>query len=211
MSRTTPNHIESRERRELFSCAVARPIDGTLRITCDGASDRAFIADNGAGVIQGYINGVSFGTIREVRDVHIETMGGNDLVRYRVHGDMPWGIPGRSVSADLGAGDDEFVFLATDDIDVAGGARFDVRAFGNSGNDELRAFYTGELDGHLGVVMTGGDGNDFLFTLANFDYGSGGRFWARCYGEAGVDTVDIPATDDRFFNYQVVIDVLAVA
>jgi hypothetical protein len=202
MSRTT---VESLERRDLFSWTVAMPAADTLVLTGDWNADRAYIYDNGNGVISGQLYNhaaaayVPLPAIGGIRAVHINSGRGDDFVSYQVIGDRL--LAGhRYVSADLSDGNDVLSYYAGNDIDTAAGAAFDVRAIFGAGNDTLRAHQYGELDGYLGIAAAGQDGDDVLTTDVRLQAGSSGKLFATSFGDAGKDTINMLIRKDFFFD-----------
>jgi hypothetical protein len=199
------NTVESLERRDLFSWTLAMPAADTLVLTGDFNHDRAYIYDNGNGVISGQLYNhaaaayVPFGPIGGIRAVQINAGKGDDFVSYSVIGDRI--LAGhRYVSADMSYGNDVLSYYAGNDIDTAAGAAFDVRAILGQGNDTLRAHQYGELDGYLGIAAAGQDGDDILTTDVRLQGGSTGKFFAVSYGDAGKDGINMLVRKDFFFD-----------
>jgi hypothetical protein len=202
MSRNT---VESLERRDLFSWSVAMPAADTLVLTGDWQDDRATIYDNGNGVISGQLYNhaaaayVPLPAIGGIRAVYINAGKGDDSVSYQVTGDRV--LAGhRFVSADMSYGNDVLMYYAGNDIDTAANSAFDVRATMGDGNDTLRAYQYGELDGYLGIAASGGEGDDILTTEVRLQAGSTGKLFATSFGDAGKDTVNMLIRKDFFFD-----------
>jgi hypothetical protein len=204
--RATPFAVEPLEGRDLFSCAVAVPVAGTLNVTCDANNDNVRIYDNGNGVVSvtsfNHVAGayVTAGPIGGIRAVNVNSGYGDDYVQYQLTGDMLFGPPSRSVNVDLSVGNDAFLFYAANDIDIPVGKYFYLNANGSYGNDNLRAHYYGELDGYLNVQLRGWVGNDFLHTDARLQTGSAGSLIARAYGEYDNDTINMLVRKQNIFD-----------
>ena len=205
MSRTSSHGIESLEPRNLFTVTVALAAPDMLMFTGDAAPDTTYIYDNGAGTIQGSRTGpggvlVPFGPFPGIKNIyHSDTGTTNDRVFYNLIGDVPFGSV-RKVNIAPGAGDDFVQFAASNDIDIAPLASFNLIVYAGSGNDYVLGKYSGELDGHLHMSFDGGDGNDRLITSAYLHTGSSGSVFARSWGQNGDDNIDMHPRKQSLFD-----------
>jgi hypothetical protein len=170
-----------------------------VTFTGNNAADTISIQDDGAGVISGTATGpgggaAPFGPFFNIRQVNVNTNGGDDTVTYQFTGDMLGGpFAKRRITVNLGQGEDKFLLDASADIDLGKKARLNVQAFGgiDDGRDQLTARYEGEMDGRFLLTMHGGDGNDNVSADVLFDQGSAGRFRARLFGDAHDDVLNL--------------------
>jgi hypothetical protein len=197
--------VETLEDRNLFTVTVAFVAPDTLLFSGDGAPDTTYLYDNGAGTIQGSGTGpggvlVPFGPIAGIRNIyHSDNGTSNDRVFYNLIGDVPLGSV-RKVNISTGAGDDFVQFAASNDIDVAPFASFNLIVYAGAGNDYVLGKYSGELDGHLHMSFDGGDGNDRLITGAYLHTGSSGSLFARTWGQMGDDDIDMHPRKQNLFD-----------
>ena len=186
--------FESLENRQLFAVAVAFIAPDTLTFTGNAANDAIYITDNGAGGISGSATNAAgvlapFPAFAGIRKVFIQTNAGNDYVSYQITNDLA--PAGHQLTVDLGAGNDILKVSAGADIDISGQSYLQMKLTGNMGDDIMKVFYRGEMDGRFDMTIDGNDGHDRLSTEANFDPGSAGSFVNRTWGSLGDDTMDL--------------------
>src|SRR3954464_7440551 len=85
--------LENLEGRQMFTVVVALTAADTLTFTGNNAADTISIQDNGAGVISGSATGpggaaAPFGPFFNIRQVSVNSNGGDDAVTYQFTGDM---------------------------------------------------------------------------------------------------------------------------
>jgi hypothetical protein len=157
--------------------------------------------------------------------IRITTGGGNDLVAYRLTGNMNRAM---DITTNLGAGNNRFrATIAADlltggrlDFTTRGGADTDLiqlnalanvfiatnaslgfSAAGNGGSDRISATYRGQVDGSLFLSLSGNQGDDELFSVVVLDPNSRGSFAANQFGGPDDDDLGVvlgqPATGIR--------------
>ena len=72
-------------------------------------------------------------------------------------------------------------------VDVAAGARLDLRLNGGLGEDDLIVRHTGIVTGTMNIVSDGGSGKDSIETGLGLASGYTGKVGASIYGGAGAD------------------------
>jgi hypothetical protein len=193
-SASTARAVEELEERRMFAVSVVPVWPNTLVLTGNAANDVVVINDNGNGVVTGaatnLIGGMTPFGFGGIRNIIVRTNDGNDLVRYNLNGDNLAGGATR-LDVRLGNGNDTFDMYAGNDIDMGPNAYHSVNVLGEKGKDYLRAFYRGENDGQMRLVLDGGEEDDRLYTDYRFDLGSTGKFFARSLGQRGNDTMHL--------------------
>jgi Ca2+-binding RTX toxin-like protein len=220
-SRRTARHRlggwESLEDRKMMACVVAN-MAPALTINCDGANDQVFLFDDGNNMINGSATGFGAFAAAGITDIKVNTGRGDDVVQYHLVGNLLAGEQ-RNVTVALGAGNDRFdarilhdlqlksslvitayggtgndtIWIdASNDVDVARGARLKVILYGHDGNDTLLMNYRGENDGSVALrEASGGAGNDTIRGHLQEDAGSTGSIWGQMHGDDGADVMSL--------------------
>jgi hypothetical protein len=182
----------------------------------DAANNTISITDDGRGNVSVTADGGQAVTASGINRIDVDTRGGDDTFSYALTAALEGD---RNLSVRLGGGNDRATIEAADGIArgtfavqmegregadsltvtlgaIAAGARADVRADGDEGNDTINLAFTGDLDGELRLRAEGDDGNDTITTNVTLAAGSTGRLEAEVRGGKGDDTLTLTVNGD---------------
>jgi hypothetical protein len=158
-----------------------------LRIEGNGADDAVTITDNGQGQVTVTADGRTR-TFNRIREIRVDTRGGNDTVDYQLTGST---TAQSRVRIDLGNGTDTATVRAAG---VRLGAEAEVEVNGGSGDDSITADYAVEVDSRFRLRLDGGNGNDTITANLALAAGSTGRVEALAKGNEGDDRLTLNVT-----------------
>lgn len=187
--------LEMLEGRQLLDCAIASN-GRTLAITGDEGPNVVEITDDGTGRVQATCDGLTKHATRVSRIV-VKTSGGDDVVRYRLEGDLSRRV---NLVFDQGEGNDSLSGEATG-VAIRRGASIVASAKGGGGDDTIEALFEGVLDGTIRLLLDGGTGDDELFVSATIDeddFSAAGFAGATLRGGPGDDVLTDEAIDESF-------------
>src|SRR5262249_26576844 len=156
--------------------------------------DRVLIYDSGAGNVWGFATGKGEFGFSGIKDIVIDTGGGDDHVEYYLVGDLV-AHSTRSVDVNLRDGNDSFSAnlknpFTNQSSNFQVGAELLMKVVGEAGNDTLlfNADHVAMHQATMKIAYYGGDGNDTIGMgyAGLLDHG-GVSFFA--YGEAGRDLI----------------------
>jgi hypothetical protein len=193
--------------------------DVILTITGDDFLNNIQITDDGAGNITLTCDGILSPPVAGVRDIVVNSNKGADAVFYTLNADLQ-AAQTRNVIIDLGYGPDTFLaqsannadvlgtaslslnvrgrvgndnilFLLTQDFDVNAGGVLGIVADGNAGNDRMALSLLGQVSGAIDLTMNGGVGNDRVGANLSFDSNSAGTVDAAINGQTDNDILTL--------------------
>lgn len=163
--------VERLDERDVPASIVGLGGPDTLVITGNGANDTVVINDNGAGDIQGFATGWGAFSFVGIKNIQVNTEGGNDRVVYNLIRNM---LPSqeRVVSVGLGnTGNDSFTANLYNPrtgvgSDLMAGSSLIIGVQGGAGADKLAINSQRDVDVAVGarlkMVLMGQDGNDII-------------------------------------------------
>ena len=185
--------LEALEERSLMACSVFVSPEGVLNIVGDRAPDRVLLYDSGGGAVAGIASGHGFFTFNGIKDIVVDTGGGNDYVEYNLVDDLQRET--RTVEVNLRDGHDTFLARLRNPFtgqpsDLLPGALLGMKVVGEGGNDRL-FFDAAQVDLHeatMKIGFHGGAGDDTIVMLYSglLDHG-GVSFFA--YGDQDQDRI----------------------
>jgi hypothetical protein len=195
MRRSSANRLSVHrlEDREVPACVVALGGPDTLVVTGDGAADAVVLNDNGAGTITGWATGAGAFAFNGIKNIQVNTEGGNDRVVYNLVRNM---LPNqqRVVTVGLGnTGNDSFtanLFNPATGVgsDLLAGSSLIIGVQAGAGDDHLTINAQHDVDvaagARLKMILMGQDGNDVIrgyyhgendgsVSIRDFDGGAG--------------------------------------
>ena len=166
--------LEALDARALPSVSITEFPDGTLQIVGDDAANSIIISDAGnnlAGSVTVQADGQWYFSQGPITRISVYGNGGDDTVVYNLSSELS---VNRTVSVDLGAGNDAFT-ANLDKQTFDPGTDFVIQALGGGGKDALTLNATGVNIGanaHFTVDFEGGHGKDgvtFNYAPASVD------------------------------------------
>lgn len=166
--------LEALCERALMSVSITEFPDGTLQIVGDDTANVISISDTGKslpGSVTVEADGQIYFSQGPITRISVFGNGGNDSVEYTLSSDL---TVNRTVSVDLGAGNDSFT-ATLDGQNLGSGTDYVIQALGGGGKDTMRLDATGVNiadHAHLLVDFEGGKGKDgvmFNYAPASVD------------------------------------------
>ena len=169
-SNRTRLSVHPLEGREVPACVVALGGPDTLVVIGDGAADAVVLNDNGAGTITGFATGAGAFTFNGIKNIQVNTEGGNDRVVYNLIRNM---LPNqqRVLTVGLGnTGNDSFTANLHNAYgvgsDILAGSSLIIGVQAGAGDDRLAINAHHDVDvaagARLKMVLMGQDGNDII-------------------------------------------------
>src|SRR5262249_25373218 len=133
--------VEALEDRRVLSCTVGVN-NGVMTITGDNGANTVKMDQIFLGIVKVQADGVTTNA-SGIKEIRINTLGGNDTVKYNLNSPLPFlpNLPmvqtgAQTIKVNLGAGNDKFqTTMCPQHLKAGAGLTFDV--FGGTGNDNL--------------------------------------------------------------------------
>lgn len=163
--------VERLDERDVPACLVGLGGPDTLVITGNVANDTVVINDNGAGGIQGFATGWGAFSFAGIKNIQVNTEGGDDRVVYNLIRNM---LPSQQQVVNVGlgnTGNDSFtanLFNPRTGVgsDLMAGSSLIIGVQGGAGADRLAINAQHDVDvaagARLKMVLMGQDGNDII-------------------------------------------------
>jgi hypothetical protein len=221
---STRLNLEGLEDRAVPATSVTQA-GNVLNIVGDGGTNIVTISDSDNS-IQVTADGVTQDFVG-VQTINVDTFGGTDIVNYNLVDEELNSV--RTLSVELGDGNDFFraqaidiadigsggnltmdvngqkgndliQFAYTEDFDVRSGGNLSVTANGDKGKDVMTFTQFGEQDGNISVVLVGGQDRDLIGINIVAEDDSEGNIFVAAVGQGGNDLLGVLVHTDTDFT-----------